>query len=337
MDTTFRLTHFRMLGSLKKSLATFMPESLLAGFRSRRLRGCVVSLMYHEVLPDTAPIEAWTVVTESNFRRQMRYLRDHFEILTLDQAIDRFTSGEENIGPAAVITFDDGYWGNRHVVWPVVNDLKIPITVFVATAAVQDQQAYWYDRVIAAVSTDRTISLDLRDQGLDYYRIDGWRTGERRWNQVQRLLSACKRLTPERRATVVERLVQDAQSQATALRSMEIKDIQSMAESDRVCFGAHSHCHSILTQLDREEVRQSVLHSKSLLEKWTGKPVRHFAYPNGDFNAMVTEVVRECGFVSSQATIPGYWDCAHSMYAIPRIGVGRYDRFGWFRARVSGL
>lgn len=326
-----------MLGSLKKSLARFMPESLLAGFRSMRLRGRVVSLMYHEVLPDTAPIEAWTVLRESDFRRQMRYLRDHFEILTLDQALERVMSDQDNIGPAAVVTFDDGYWGNRHVVWPLVNDLQIPITVFVATAAVQDQQAYWYDRVIAAVSGDRSVNLDLRNQGLDYYRIDGRLTGERRWNQIQRLLSACKRLTPERRASFVEQLVQDLRSQAKPLRSMEIEDIQSMAVSDRVCFGAHSHCHSILTQLDREEVRQSVLRSKSLLEKWTGKPVRHFAYPNGDYNAMVAEVVRECGFVSSQATLPEYWDRTHSRYAIPRISVGRYDRLGWFRARVSGL
>ncbi len=330
-----------MLGSLKKSLVTvFTPEPLLGGYRSLRLQGRVVSLMYHEVLPDATPVEAWTVVRESDFRRQVCYLHDHFEILTLDQAIAGIASGRDRRDPVAVITFDDGYWGNRHVVWPVVDELKIPITVFVATAAVQDQAPYWYDRVIAAFPADRSVLLDLSDLGLNHYRIDRLEAGERRWTGIQRLLTDCKQLVPERRMAVIEQLIQRTGLKtpgAGPLRSMSIDDIRTMAASDQVCFGAHSHCHSILTQLGREDVRQSVLRSKTLLESWTGKPVRHFAYPNGDFNATVTDVLRECGLVSSQTTVSGYWGSEHSLYAIPRISVGRYDHFGWFRARVSGL
>lgn len=330
-----------MLGWLKKSLVTVLtPEPWLARCRRLRLQDRILSLMYHEVLPDAAPVEAWTVVRESDFRRQMRYVRDHFEILTMDQAIAAIASGSERRAPAAVITFDDGYWGNRHVAWAVVEELNIPITIFVATAAVQDQVPYWYDRVIAAFPADRSALLDLRDQGLGCYRVDRLQTGERRWTQIQRLLADCKQLAPERRALVVEQLVQRVAAQAPGsvpLRSMSMDDIRTMAKSDRICFGAHSHCHSILTQFGRDDIRETVLRSKTLLESWTGKPVRHFAYPNGDFNETVADVIRECGFVSSQTTVSGYWGSEDSAYAIPRIGVGRFDRLGWFQARVSGL
>jgi hypothetical protein len=47
--------------------------------------------------------------------------------------------------------------------------------------------------------------------------------------------------------------------------------------------------------------------------------------------------VRDCGFVSSHATTPGFWRRADSVYAIPRVSVGRFDSLGSFKARVSGL
>jgi len=73
------------------------------------------------------------------------------------------------------------------------------------------------------------------------------------------------------------------------------------------------------------------------VESWSGKAVRHFAYPFGEFNPEVARIVRDCGFVSSQATTTGFWRREDSVFAIPRLGIGRFDSLGSFKARVSGL
>jgi peptidoglycan/xylan/chitin deacetylase (PgdA/CDA1 family) len=315
-------------------------EPILALSRASRLRGCAVALMYHEVLPDSDPIEAWTVVRESAFRAQIQYLKENFEIVSLDQALARMRNPGRNGRPMALLTFDDGYRGNRQVVWPIVEELRAPITIFVATAAVQNQTPYWYDRVIAALFADGAMEIDLGRCGLQSYRIPSSCRGEARWTRIQRVLADLKRLSPVDRECGVEDLLRQSGLSRPArepLKPLSIGDIQAMAPSEYVTFGAHTHGHDNLTQLAPEKVRETVLRSKTLVESWSGKAVRHFAYPFGAFNPAVAEIVQGCGFASSQATTSGFWRQDDSEYAIPRLSIGRFDSLGSFKARVSGL
>jgi len=308
--------------------------------RATRLRNRVVSLMYHEVLPDDEPFDAWHVVRESDFHAQMRYLQEHFEVVSLDEAYTRVRTGAERPRPMALVTFDDGYRGNRDVVWPITRQMGIPVTIFVAPFAVQSQTPYWYDRVIAALIGDQPFEIDLRPQDLEIYRVPRGLKGEGRWVQVQRLLSRLQRLDPEHRERVTAQVVEQARaggSMVSPLRALTIEDIRSMAHASTIGFGAHSLCHDALTQLTPERARESILQSKLVLEEWTGHPVRHFAYPYGSFDATVVRLVRECGFVTSHSTIPGFWREGTSLFEIPRLGIGRYDSLGYVKARLSRL
>jgi peptidoglycan/xylan/chitin deacetylase (PgdA/CDA1 family) len=308
--------------------------------RATRLRHRVVSLMYHEVLPDHEAFDAWHVVRESDFHAQMRYLQEHFEIVSLDEAYTRIRAGAERRRPMALVTFDDGYRGNRDVVWPIAQRLGIPMTIFVAPYAVEHQTPYWYDRVIAALIGNQPFEIDLRRHDLDLYRVPRGLKGEGRWVQVQRLLSGLQALEPEHRermTAAVEEQARAGGSMVPPLRALTIEDIRAMASSGPIGFGAHSLCHDALTQLTPERARASILESKLVLEEWTGHPIRHFAYPYGSFNPTVVRLVRECGFLTSHSTIPGFWREETSLFEIPRLGIGRYDSLGYVKARLSRL
>lgn len=305
--------------------------------RATRLRNRVVSLMYHEVLPDAEPFDAWHVVRESDFYAQMRYLQEHFEIVSLDEAYTRIRTGAERRRPMALVTFDDGYRGNRNVVWPIARHLGIPVTIFVAPFAVQNQTPYWYDRVIAALIGDEPFEIDLRGHALDVYKVPRGLKGEGRWVQVQRILSRMQILDPEERERVTAEVVAQARAGVAPLRSLTIEDVRDMASSSQIGFGAHSLGHDALTQIPPEKARQSILQSKLVLEEWTGHPIRHFAYPYGFFDPTVVRLVRECGFLTSHSTIPGFWREETSLFEIPRLGIGRYDSLGYVKARLSRL
>jgi peptidoglycan/xylan/chitin deacetylase (PgdA/CDA1 family)/GT2 family glycosyltransferase len=64
-------------------------------------------------------------------------------------------------------------------------------------------------------------------------------------------------------------------------------------------FGAHTQTHPHLTALSREKMQQEIHGSKQDLQKMLQIPVETFAYPYGDFNASVKEVVEEAGFRGS--------------------------------------
>lgn len=299
----------------------------------------IAVLMYHELARDDADIEAWTVVRESDFLRQLEYLTRHYEILSLDQALVHMQSPSASPRPRVVITFDDGDRGNATVLLPIVEAFKIPVTIYIATRQVAEAKSYWFDRIINALQTNQVVTVDLRAHGLSTYQINRVR-GKMNWHRINCLLEDLKSLDPETRETVVETVLgilpAVGRERESQIVPMNVSQIRELAASPFVTIGSHSHCHSILPQLHPGEIEQSIRLSKSLLENWSGRPIDHFAYPDGSYNGTVTEIVRRTGFHSAVVTEPTLWKDRDSSFRIPRIGVGRYDSLEQFKLNLIG-
>lgn len=295
--------------------------------------------MYHELARDDADIEAWTVLRESDFLRQIEYLQRYYDIVSLDQALVQMRSGTRRLRPMAVVTFDDGDQGNARVLLPIVEALKIPITIYIATRQIADGKPYWFDRIINAVQGGRALRVDLRKYSLNRYEINRVR-GKKNWHQISCLLEDLKSLAPDARTAAVDTVLgsvgQPPPGLDSQIRPMGIGEIEALAASPYVTIGAHSHCHSILTQLSPPAVEESIKLSKNLLEQWSGRPVEHFAYPDGRYDDTVTETVRRAGFRSAVTTRDSLWIDEDSSLHIPRIGVGRYDSLEQVKFRLTG-
>jgi len=60
--------------------------------------------------------------------------------------------------------------------------------------------------------------------------------------------------------------------------------------------GAHTSTHPRLSQIPLSQAKEEIVGSKKKLEDRFGLPIEHFAYPFGDYNDSVRDVVREAGF-----------------------------------------
>ena len=63
--------------------------------------------------------------------------------------------------------------------------------------------------------------------------------------------------------------------------------------------------------------------SRRILSEWTGKDVRHFAYPAGEYNAAAFASLARCGYLSA------YWKAGGSLQSADRM-------FLLYRQRVRG-
>ncbi len=95
----------------------------------RQGRAPVMVLFYHRIADDRA--NAWTA-RNAMFARQIRWLKRHFELVSLAEA-QRRVRAARNDRPAVAITFDDGYADNCTRALPLLIDEGIPCTYFVAT------------------------------------------------------------------------------------------------------------------------------------------------------------------------------------------------------------
>jgi peptidoglycan/xylan/chitin deacetylase (PgdA/CDA1 family) len=69
--------------------------------------------------------------------------------------------------------------------------------------------------------------------------------------------------------------------------------------------GAHTLTHPHLSAIPIAEAKNEIVGSKKKLEDLFGVDVKHFAYPYGDYNDAVVELVREAGFETACTIEPG--------------------------------
>lgn len=82
--------------------------------------------LYHSITE--GPPGEMSVSAEA-FRKQMRFLKDNFNVVSLDSALGGLSSDKKPVA----ITFDDGYEDNYQIAFPVLKQCQLPATIFLLT------------------------------------------------------------------------------------------------------------------------------------------------------------------------------------------------------------
>lgn len=304
--------------------------------RRRALRGDPVTILcYHTLGPDTGGPEAWTVLRMADFRAQVAILRAHYEIVSLNAALEAPRPGGR---PRAVLTFDDGEAGMHRLLLPFAEAERLPVTVYVATGQIETGRPFWFDRVMNALQSDAPLHLDLRDAGLAAWDLPGG-GGAAAWAVMSDILETLKSVPPARREALAERIAGTLPPPppGRALAPMSRAELAELAASPWVTIGAHSHCHNLLDQIAPAAARDSAARSRALLRDWTGQEVAHFAYPNGNHSAALGRIVAGLGFRSATVLGGRLARAGADPMALPRLAIGRHDGAARFRLRLAEI
>lgn len=131
---------------LKHFVAINLAVSLRRWFGAGQANGIGV-LTYHRVTPLIAGAAAptWNV-TPDRFREQLAGLLEQgFQPWSLSRAVQTIREDREIPRNVFCVTFDDGYRNNYFSALPVLRELNIPATVFLATGWLGSESAFAYD------------------------------------------------------------------------------------------------------------------------------------------------------------------------------------------------
>lgn len=320
-----------MIRSLAKRLLARPPVYPLLHRRALAKHPLTI-LCYHTISADTGGPDAWTSLRLSDFRAQVAELRRHYRIVGLDEALG--PGGTDR--PLAVLTFDDGDIGLHRHLLPLLREEALPVTIYVATGQIETGRRYWFDKVMNAARGPGRLEIDLADAGLGSFVLDG--EGESRWLVQSDLHQALKAVDPVTREGIADRIAALApEFPGETLGPMSVAELKELAMLPHVTIGGHSHCHNLLDQLPLDEARASIARNRALLQDWTGREIRHFAYPNGNHNAALRALMQQMGFASATVLDNALaWSRADA-YALSRLAIGRYDTLDRLRLRLAGL
>lgn len=318
-----------MIRRLAVGLLTAPPVHGLLRRRALRDRPLTV-LCYHTLGPDSGGIDGWTVLREADFRAQIAFLRSRYEIVDLDTALDAGPGGDR---PRAVLTFDDGDRGLHAHLRPILLETGLPVTIYVATAQFETGRPFWFDRVVNALQG----SGEIRVPGLGSWTLPA-AGGKPRWEVIRRILAALKAVPEAGREALADAVVAaGSPCRGPGLGPMGLDALREMAAIPGVTIGAHSHGHELLDRIPLADARRSIDRSRALLRDWTGREIRHFAFPNGNHDPALCAAARALGLASAAILGERLAAPGTDPFMLPRISVGRYDGPQRFRLRLVGL
>ena len=103
---------------------------------------CPVSILfYHRVA--SHHLTPWSI-TRDDFEAHVLWLRERFDLVDLAEAQRRIVEGSDR--PAVHLTFDDGYEENDQWAIPWLLHHQIPVTYYVSTGFVSQDQPFPHDR-----------------------------------------------------------------------------------------------------------------------------------------------------------------------------------------------
>ena len=94
-------------------------------------------LVYHSI-DAKAPSVLRSSTTPQTFMEQMEYLRQHYNIVSLEDVRKYVDEGLDLPKNSLAITFDDGFFDNYSVAYPYLKQHNLPATIFVATSYTGD-------------------------------------------------------------------------------------------------------------------------------------------------------------------------------------------------------
>ena len=319
-------------------------------------KGNVLILMYHRVLRDNDEIiksvQPGMYVTDSSFKKQVKYLTRHFEVISLKELLKLWEGeGLDNNKKYCVITFDDGWLDNYLYAYPVLREYSVPATIFLTTTLIGTNRWFWpeklsyiflekHEDLVDAASSTEDVEGEVNDVMNSIFSIMREKYNYSKRSQMDFIIGALKRHS--------EIAIENALSRMCELLHISIPDERMLLNWDEVkemstrgiSFGSHTCNHKILTGLSLDEANIELGDSMKALKEKDIEFSPVFCYPNGNYNKEIQEAVSALGYEAAVTTKFGFESAAPDDYfEIKRVGV--HDDIGstvpLFSFHLSGL
>lgn len=99
--------------------------------------------------------------------------------------------------------------------------------------------------------------------------------------------------------------------------------------------GSHTHSHVNLMETDEPGCREEMVLGKTGLEAVLARPVEHFCYPYGHYEARHVELVRELGFATATTTQRSRCHAGMNLLQLPRVPVLRSTTLPVFWLKIA--
>jgi poly-beta-1,6-N-acetyl-D-glucosamine N-deacetylase len=218
------------------------------------------------------------------FRKSIIYFKKHYSIISLNDYINNKINRKFK-KPYLILTFDDGCASNYQLLETIIN-YKIPVTIYIINNYMESNIPFWWN-----IKTFRSSYVNY-----------------------------LKTVSNKKRLSIIDNELSST-SDLNNQDHLSIKEITEMLPF--VDFQSHTLSHPILTKCSKNTIEKEIVLSKKLLNTILKKDIVHFAYPNGNYNSNIINILKDANYKSAVTVNHGFNDIKPiSNFELNRILIG---------------
>lgn len=231
--------------------------------------------------------------------RNFGYLKQHYNIIGLNDYLDAVRNKKHLPNKAVVITFDDGHASN-YTLLQIIRRMQIPVTIFLCSSLVGTHRHFWFRHSTEIKPQVEALKKIPNEQRLERLRQYGF-VQEQEYDEIQ------------------------------ALSKEQIEEMTPW-----VNFQSHTCFHPILPQSDYTTAENEIKDSKQQLEETFGLTINALSYPNGDYSERDIYFAQTAGYECGVTVDSGYNDMKTDLFRLKRFSVNDAKNTTELMVKASG-
>jgi peptidoglycan/xylan/chitin deacetylase (PgdA/CDA1 family) len=328
------------------------PGLSKTGYLRRRRNAGPAVVTYHGILPEgykvIDPIFDGNLVSADSFRRQLRLLKDRYNLLSPEAFLHWIETGDDLPLRSVLLTCDDGLKNSLDML-PLLQREGASCLFFVTGACLAPAPTMlgYEELYLMLLAAPEQSAVELPEVGV-YVRPASRQEQRPLW---QRLIRELSRFDFKYRRILLEKMrvqlglpeqwsakynTDPVLKRRFALLTQQ--ELRQLANAG-MTVGAHTMSHPVLSQCSRELAWSEISESKHGLERALGQEVWALAYPFGDSTSVTSrelQISEQARFTCAFLNVSGHAADA-SAFAFPRINITGEMTLAEFEAHVSGF
>lgn len=286
--------------------------------------------MYHRVLPQQSPARSTEqpgmYVSPQTLDLHLTELKRHFELMHLDEWLQRAKRGSPLPKLACALTFDDGWRDNYEFGLPVLAKHGAPATIFLVSSYIGTTYRFWPNRLMSLLqkSFAKPGSVTFPQplsRIVEPVLAEAAGRGELRVDDADAVVQGAKGWQEDEIRGLVETAEKSCGDTSEAGEILDREEIAKLDASGLVRFGSHTATHFRLGgRISSEELKQEIVGSQRHLRELSSQAIDLFCYPNGETSPAAIDLVRQ-HYLGAVTTCKGWHNASSDPYLIRRIGV----------------
>lgn len=289
-------------------------------------------LTYHRIVAEGAEAVCPGLgsATPEALARQLRELGSRYRIVSLAEVLEHHRACSPLPPRSLLLTFDDAYRDFEEEAWPVLEQLGLPVVLFVPTAYPDHaDRAFWWDRLFHALAGARgagRVTTPIGELPLA--------TPSERRRALAKLKAWVKRVPHERAMAGVDELCARLAAEPARGEVLGWDALRRLANAG-VALCSHTRTHPRLDRISESEIRAEVRGSLADLEREIGEVLPVFAYPDGAMTPTSGRILEEEGIELAFTTRRGVSTLGREHpLRLRRVPVGRRANETLLRAQL---